>query len=236
VLSSGIVWAEPQKLPEQTLIPAPATNEPVAVILEPVAEPAPVPARNWEPEVNWASEPSWTPNPVASAPEPEIIFAPAIAEHQLAPDSSQAPVEVVIEPARAKNWEAEVNWASEPSWKPVTVALEAEPESVETAAAVEHNEANSVATAYGIGGSNSNVLDKHEAPREVVLSPRNPAPVAYPPPAPVTVRSRTSYQPPVWRPKSAPIPVWRPQHQRALPRPKITRGGSKSRTSKLQSQ
>lgn len=228
VLSSGIVWAEPQKLPEQTLIPAPATDEPVAVILAPVAKPGPVPARNWEAEVNWASEPSWTPNPVASEPEPEIMLAPGTAADLLAPDSGQAWVEVVREPAPAKNWEAEVNWASEPSWTPVTVASEPEPELVETAAAVEQNEANSTDTAYGIGGSNSNVPDKHEAPTEVILSPRNPAPVAYSPPAPATVRSRRSYQPPVWRPKSTSIPAWRPQHQRSLPRPEIAKGGINS--------
>jgi len=228
VLSSGIVWAEPQKLPEQTLIPAPATDEPVAVILAPVAKPRPVPARNWEAEVNWASEPSWTPNPVQSAPEPEIMLAPGTAADLLAPDPSQAPVAVERKPAPAKNWEAEVNWASEPSWTPVTVASEPEPDPVETTVAVE---ANSPDTAYGIGGSNSNVPD-NEAQTEVLLSPTQagtpaprPAPVAYSPPAPPTVRSRTSYQRPVWRPQAAAIPAWRPQYQRPLPRQKIAKGG-----------
>ncbi|MGK7905577.1 MAG: peptidoglycan DD-metalloendopeptidase family protein [Hormoscilla sp.] len=224
VLSGGIVWAEPQKLPEPTLLPAPATDEPVAVILEPVVEPRPIPARNWEAEVNWASEPSWTPNPVRSAPEPEIMLAPGTAADLLAPDPRQAPVAVERKPAPAKNWEAEVNWASEPSWTPATVASEPQPDPVETTVAVE---ANSTDTAYGIGGSNSNVLD-NQAPREVVLSPRNPAPVAYPPPAPATVRSRRSYQRPAWRPQAAPIPAWRPQYRRNLPRPQIAKGRKNS--------
>lgn len=219
VLSSGIVWAEP----------APATDELAA-------KPRPVPARNWEAEVNWASEPSWKPNPAVSAPEPEIMLTPGTAAELLAPAPRQAPVAVERKPAPANNWEAEVNWASEPSWTPATVASEPQPEPVETTAAVEHYETNSADTAYGIGGSNSNVLDR-QAPREVVLSPRNPAPVAYPPPAPATVRSRTSYQPapatvrsrrsyqrPAWRPQAAPIPAWRPQYQRPLPRPQIAKG------------
>lgn len=230
VLSSGIVWAEPQKLPAQTLILAPATDEPVAVILAPVVEPEPVPARNWEAEVNWASEPSWTPNPVISAPEPEpeIILAPGTAADLLAPDPRQAPVAIERKPTPANNWEAEVNWASEPSWTPVTVASEPQPESVETTVAVAQKEANSADTAYGIGGSNSNVLD-NEGPTEVILSPQNPAPVAYSPPAPPTVKSRTSYQPPVWRPKSTPIPAWRPQqHQRPLPKPEMAKEGINS--------